>query len=202
VTAVHLGLLGDSTFDNGLYVGETPTVLAHLRSLLPAGWAATSAAVDGSVTIDLGKQLAGLPREATHLLVSIGGNDALMNSNLMSQPVRSVSEALTLLAKRAASFEAHYRAALAPVLALGKPVTACTIYNGNFPPAQAVVTRTALMAFNDAILRVALEHELGIVDLRQVCSEPSDYANPIEPSGPGGLKIAQALLRTVQRQIS
>jgi hypothetical protein len=29
--------------------------------------------------------------------------------------------------------------------------------------------------------------------LRLVCTEPSDYANPIEPSGSGGRKIALAI---------
>lgn len=49
--------------------------------------------------------------------------------------------------------------------------------------------------FNDVILRVALEHQVSMIDLRLVCSEATDYANPIEPSGPGGLKIAKAILR-------
>jgi hypothetical protein len=34
-----------------------------------------------------------------------------------------------------------------------------------------------------------------VVDLRLVCGEPADYANPIEPSGRGGLKIARAVAR-------
>jgi hypothetical protein len=51
----------------------------------------------------------------------------------------------------------------------------------------------ALMMFNDAILRVAFELRLGVIDLRLICVEPSDYANPIEPSGAGGAKIARAI---------
>jgi hypothetical protein len=49
------------------------------------------------------------------------------------------------------------------------------------------------MMFNDVILRCAFERQLPIIDLRFVCSEKSDYANPIEPSGSGGLKIAKAV---------
>jgi hypothetical protein len=30
-----------------------------------------------------------------------------------------------------------------------------------------------------------------------VCTEPADYANPIEPSGSGGLKIARAVARMI-----
>ena len=33
----------------------------------------------------------------------------------------------------------------------------------------------------------------GVIELRAVCRDPEDYANPIEPSGRGGLKIARAI---------
>ncbi len=92
-----------------------------------------------------------------------------------------------------------YRQAIDRVLRLRLPTTVCTIYNGNLPdPQQARVARIALMMFNDVILRAALEHGLPIIDLRLVCDEPEDYANPIEPSGQGGAKIAQAILRMLK----
>lgn len=50
------------------------------------------------------------------------------------------------------------------------------------------------MLFNDVILRVAFEHRAAVIDLRLVCTEFEDYANPIEPSGHGGLKIAKRIL--------
>jgi hypothetical protein len=50
---------------------------------------------------------------------------------------------------------------------------------------------------NDAILRVAFEHALAVIDLRFVCSAPEDYANPIEPSSEGGAKIAMAIERVL-----
>jgi len=50
----------------------------------------------------------------------------------------------------------------------------------------------ALMTFNDVILRCGIERGLSIIDLRLICNEKSDYTNPIEPSGSGGLKIAKA----------
>jgi hypothetical protein len=49
------------------------------------------------------------------------------------------------------------------------------------------------MLFNDAILRVAFERALEVIDLRFVCSEAADNANPIEPSSTGGPKIASAI---------
>ena len=49
------------------------------------------------------------------------------------------------------------------------------------------------MMLNDTILRVAFEHGLPAIDLRLICSERADYANPIEPSVHGGAKISRAI---------
>lgn len=76
----HIVLLGDSIFDNARYVPGGPSVVEHLRRALPAAWRATLLAVDGSVAADVVRQLADLPADATHLVVSAGGNDALGHS--------------------------------------------------------------------------------------------------------------------------
>lgn len=99
-------------------------------------------------------------------------------------------------------FAGSYGAALDAALALGRPVTVCTIYEGNFTaedewPAPTVIARLALSVFNDVITRAALERGVPIIDLRAVCTEPADYANPIERSGQGGWKIARAVMRAV-----
>ncbi|HEX8687376.1 MAG TPA: hypothetical protein VF654_12790, partial [Pyrinomonadaceae bacterium] len=49
--------------------------------------------------------------------------------------------------------------------------------------------------FNDAIIRAAFEAGAPLLDLRLICDEDADYANPIEPSEAGGAKIADAILR-------
>ena len=81
---------------------------------------------------------------------------------------------------------------------MGLSLTLCTIYNGCFPDAdfQRLVS-TALMVFNDVILRAGIEFGLAIIDLRFVCSSSADYANPIEPSSVGGAKIARAIVNAV-----
>ena len=193
----HIVLLGDSIFDNRSYTSGQPDVVTHLRELLPSPWQATLCAVDGATTEDVQRQLGKVPSDASDLVVSIGGNDALMNLDMLTQRVSSTAEALFVLAERAHRFEASYRSALRKVHALERPITACTIYNGNLPSDQAEVARIALMIFNDAILRVAFENGFGVIDLRSVCSDPSDYANPIEPSGPGGRKIAETIKRAL-----
>ena len=70
-------LVGDSMFDNASYVpGELP-VIDQLRGFLPKDWRATLLAVDGDITADVANQLRNLPNDATHIVVSSGGNDAL-----------------------------------------------------------------------------------------------------------------------------
>lgn len=189
----HVALLGDSIFDNSPYTRGEPDVVTHLRTVLPAEWKASLLAVDGSVCQNLPTQIAKLTPEMTHVVVSIGGNDALQHLGMTDRPVHSTQEALLLFGSRAGEFEAGYRKAVRAVVASGRPARVCTIYNGNFRDDEARVNRVALMLFNDAIVRVAFENKLPIIDLRSICTRPEDYANPIEPSGLGGLKIARAI---------
>jgi hypothetical protein len=193
-----IALLGDSIFDNSAYTRGQPDVLTHLRALLPPRVLATLLAVDGAITRSLTEQVSRIPGHATHLVVSIGGNDALGYTHLLDAPATSTADALRLFGSAVDRFEADYRSGVQPVIDRGLPVTICTIYNGAFEdPDQAARARVALMLFNDVILRVAFEHHASVIDLRLVCSEERDYANPIEPSGQGGMKIAQAIARAV-----
>jgi hypothetical protein len=192
MSTIHIALLGDSILDNRAYTKGEPDVVTHLRGLLNSA-EATLCAIDGSTTADLSPQIAKVPRDATHLVLSVGGNDALMNGDMLALPVSSTTQALSLFGDRISRFESDYRAAVKATLALGRKTAVCTIYNGNLDPPEAYVARVALMMFNDVILRCAFERALPVIDLRFICSEKSDYANPIEPSGSGGLKIARAI---------
>jgi lysophospholipase L1-like esterase len=194
----HVVLLGDSIFDNGAYVAGGPDVVTQLRALLPPNWSATLRALDGAVVDDVARQLTRIPTDATHLVISAGGNDALAHIDLINRPARSTAEVLGLLADAASAFETRYRRILAGTVSRKLPVVVCTIYNGNFPDLLTQrLASTALTVFNDAILRVAIEARITVVDLRLVCSERADYANPIEPSTRGGAKIARAVVRAL-----
>jgi GDSL-like Lipase/Acylhydrolase family len=197
VTGRHVVLLGDSIFDNAVYTRGEPAVIDHLRSLLPSGWKATLRAVDGATTGSVDPQLRSLPPDASHLVLAIGGNDALGNIDLLARPVGSTTEALLLFRRRLEEFHESYTRAVDRVIRLGTPTTVCTIYNGNLDAETAAAAEVALMMFNDVIIHVAIERRLTVIELRQVCDEPDDYANPIEPSGRGGRKIAVAIARAI-----
>ena len=194
----HIVLLGDSIFDNAAYVGGGPDVVRQLRAKLPAGWKATLAAIDGATIAGVPRQLAGAPADASHLVVSAGGNDALGAAGLLQEGARSVGEALLKLGDVAAVFERSYRAMLDEVLRLKLPTAICTIYYPRFPDPQMQAASVAgLTFFNDCILREAFVRRLPVIDLRLVFNHDADYANPIEPSVIGGEKIAGAIARLV-----
>jgi hypothetical protein len=196
----HIILLGDSIFDNKSYVGfGGKDVIAHLREILPGNWQATLKAVDGSVIKGVSPQLQKTD-QATHFVVSVGGNDAIMNADILEMPARSAAEVFDALAHRKSVFERQYSEMLRSVLSKNVPTAVCTIYYPNFPDERMQkLAVTALASFNDAIIRQAALNNLPLLDLRLVCNQASDYANPIEPSDAGGRKIAGKILELVTK---
>lgn len=192
-----VALLGDSIFDNKAYTAGAPDVAGHLRGLLAPQGRVTLCAVDGTTSSNMGRQLDRVPAHATHLVLSLGGNDALMNADLLDAPATSTGQALDLFRARLEEFEQAYGWVLDAVTDLKRATTVCTIYNGNLAPGEAQRARVGLMMFNDVVLRAAFARALDVLELRLVCTEPGDFANPIEPSGAGGLKIAQAIARAL-----
>jgi hypothetical protein len=194
----HLVLLGDSIFDNDAYTDGGPAVIDQVHARLPPDWRVTMLAVDGSITKGVDTQLRRLPNDASHLVLSIGGNDALQRSDILNARVATSAEALSLLHGVVRKFETNYRSALEACVSRKLPLLVCTIYNGNFADRhyQDCVT-VALSAFNDVIIRAAMDKALDVLDLRSVCSSTGDYANTIEPSSRGGEKIASAIVEIV-----
>ena len=190
----HVVLLGDLVFDNAAYVAG-PDVVRQLRGILPSGWQATLNALDGAVIADVAGQLRKAPADATHFVISAGGNDALAQVHLLDQRVRSMGEALELLSSVRERFRSSYAAMLDEALKRRVPTAVCTIYEPRFPDAiQRRVAATGLTVLNDAITREAFARGVDCIDLRVLCNEDADFANPIEPSVHGGAKIARAIL--------
>jgi hypothetical protein len=191
----HVVLLGDSVFDNAAYVGDGPDVVTQLRGRLPAGWRASLLAKDGSVMRGILDQLACLPADASHLVVSIGGNDALGYSSVLKTTSHSVVHTLTRLTDIREQFQGDYVEMIGAVLGRGLPTAICTIYEPRYTDLQMRrVASTALMVINDCIIRAAVARGIPLIDLRVVCDEEENFANPIEPSVQGGWKIAGAII--------
>ncbi|MER9445740.1 SGNH/GDSL hydrolase family protein [Mesorhizobium sp. M0340] len=193
-------LLGDSVFDNRAYVAGGADVLAHLARQLPERWSAELLAVDGSVMAGVRQQLERLPAGATHLVVSIGGNDALGVSSVLDAPSRSVADALLKLAEIREQFCSEYASTLDAVLAVNLPTAVCTIYDVRYADLdERRVAVTALSILNDCITRAAATRGVAVIDLRIVSDEDADFVNAIEPSEQGGGKIASAIVSFVTK---
>lgn len=190
-------LLGDSIFANAAYVPRGSDVLTQLRRLMPASIQVDMLARDGARMHDLAAQVQRMPDDATHVLISIGGNDVLQHTGLLQEPVSSVSQALTLLAGRVSSFEREYSETLMKALSPRRKTTVCTIYEGALLADVASAARTALALFNDAIVRTASDLRVDVLELRLVCTEAADYVNAIEPSAQGAAKIAGRIQKVV-----
>src|SRR3984893_9343560 len=194
IAMIHIILLGDSVFDNAAYVDRNPDVVRQLGQMLPQGRKATLLARDGAVISEIGSQLRGLPSDATHLVISVGGNDALHESGVLESSALSVADALTKLTEIGDGFGRAYGSMLTEVSRVGLPTAVCTIYEPRFPEApRRKLAATALTLLNDKITRQTFARGLTLIDLRLICNEDADFANPIEPSARGGAKIAQAI---------
>ena len=194
----HIVLLGDSIFDNAAYVGENPDVISQLKVKLPENWNASLNAVDGNKVDDVYAQLEKLPENATHLVLSVGGNDALSCIGILNEKVASSAEVFIKLANLREDFEEKYQKLLRNILSLGIPTAICTIYNPNYPESTYQrIGVSALTIFNDVIIRQAFQFGIPLIDLRLTCNEATDYANPIEPSSTGGEKIVNAIVNAV-----
>ena len=194
----HVVLLGDSIFDNAAYVPGEPSVEAQLREHMPEA-RVTLLARDGDMVDGIAAQIARLPADASHLFISVGGNDALGYIDVLTEQASGVGEALLRMAGIAEDFERGYRRMLDFALTLRLPVAGCTIYYPAFD--EIGLQRMAVAAetfFNDVITRCAFEQGVPLLDLRLICDDPGDYANPIEPSARGGWKIAGVIARIVR----
>ena len=194
-------LLGDSVFDNGVYVPGGPAVIDHLGAALPAGFAAELRAVDGAVVADVPNQYRPADLAGAYAIVSAGGNDALRAAAILTRPVTNAAAVFAELADLRTGFTARYEAAVKGVAAAaGGRAAVCTIYDPNYPdPRLQKLATAALPAFNDVITRVAARLGLPVLDLRTSFEAPTDYANPIEPSVAGGKKLAGLIRGVVTR---
>ncbi len=193
----HIALLGDSILDNARYVTAGQAVVNHVWQALQPDNACSLVAVDGDTTRNVHAQLQRLPTETTHLVLSVGGNDALAWLPTLNQPAGSVMEALDHLQRIQAEFCQHYETSLEQLHRVNKPTLVFTIYDAVTGLTPAL--RAALSLFNDVVLRTAMRHPFDILELRDLLTQPEDYSSvsPIEPSEQAGKKLASAISKWV-----
>lgn len=190
----HLILAGDSVFDNAAYV-DGPDVRAQVETKISSDWTVSLVAVDGAYIADVPDQIGNIPTDVSKLIVSVGGNDVLVQTEVLSDAVSSIGQALLSLGDAVGQFREDYCHMLDSLVASNVHSCVCTIYRPNFPDGDLQrMTTTALGMFNDVIVEEASKRLLPILDIRTIFTDDADYANPIEPSVQGGQKLADAIV--------
>lgn len=193
----RIALLGDSIFDNEVYVEKKRSVKNMMTRILGKHGIVDLLAIDGSVTDQVVFQIPRLHSETDHIFVSSGGNDALRVKYLMFEAEETDENDLNLPGIMAIlrDFRASYRNLMLKLKNWSCPVTICTIYDS--VPGLSAKEKVALSLFNSIIIEEAIKFGYSILDLRSICNDFGDYSSisPIEPSESGGKKIAEAICR-------
>ena len=193
-------VVGDSTLDNGAYVGLFGRSLkSHLKGLVE-GWTIDFRALDGAVCADVSQnQLRGRAGAFDAVVVSVGGNDALSHLHLLEDPEqRRLIEQSLMLADIQDKFRADYRQVLDAADGHGHSILVLTVYRARFhldglPKDLGRAANALLSLFNDVIQEEALARGHDILDLRRICMSDEHFANAIEPNDIGGREIATGI---------
>ena len=222
-------LLGDSIIDNKSYVlSNELDVTEHLKELYieQPDVSITNNAVDGDTMYNIEYNHLDTPdvEEASHIIVSIGGNDLLHNISFL-QTTSELSKVMgkdarigkwgrrELNPSRNKVFEETYFEIIKPFTKQYETIVAnlsnhraklllCTVYEGDLVDSDEFSdvnnsSKTMVSLFNDIVYRTANKYAAGVLELREIFVRPEDYANPIEPSHIGGGKLAKAIQKWV-----
>jgi lysophospholipase L1-like esterase len=193
-----LALLGDSILDNAPYTRPEPDTTSHLQRIMGAGWSVRRYARDGAVMADIPSQLRSLDGKPSVIVLSVGGNDLTRHIGILEQSARGNANVLDQLDAIAMGFERDYQRVAEAVSRNAERTILCTIYEVRLePPALARRARIPLGVLNDRIIRIAAGLGLDVLELRSVCTEPTDFVLQIEPSARGAAKIGRAIAGTV-----
>lgn len=193
----HCVLLGDSIFDNAVYVApgqDVPTQLQQMLAGRDATARVTLLAVDGAICEEVAAQARGVPAGASQLFLSVGGNDLLRQFDLLNARAGTVADALLKLGTVMDELARRYREAVDACRATGLPLCLCAVYGSSFPDPRTQACADLIVGlFHDRIRQTAEEHRLPVIDLRRICWRETDFVQSIEPSDTGGRRIAAAL---------
>ena len=195
---MKITLIGDSIFDNKVYVGSQKSTIERLQEALPSH-ECELLAVDGAVTRDItNSQIDRISKDTNVIFVSTGGNDALHHSDILYSGFDS--NTLEILYKAQENFKLDYEWMLASLKSLKIPFAVFTIYEGSFPDIRIQnAAAVAISIFNDVIYRLCRKYNVKVIETRELFTDEDDYANPIEPSSLGSKKLAEAMRNSLKK---
>ena len=200
-----VALLGDSIIDNKVYVEQNElSVTEHLQKINDEDYYFEMIAVDGDTTKEvIDNQLEKIRANNSHIVLSIGGNDLLQKLDIMFNETSGMIESLEIASQTIEEIKSRYEEILIHLKNLNQPVLLCTIYEGDLQsdPYLAEVEeagKVLLRMMNDTIHFLGKKHSIEVLELRNIFTEVSDYANPIEPSHKGGEKLAKEIINWLE----
>jgi hypothetical protein len=197
---MNVVLLGDSVLDNKAYVqAHEPDVRTQLAMLLGDAHEVTLCASNRSTTVDVLDQLDTIPEGATHLVVTMGGDNLIDQLTYVDAPASTTKESLIIMSALSEQFRKLYNESLQSILKLGIPTIACTMHDPHFDDDTILaVSVVALQVFNDCIYQEASQAGIPLIELRSICNKEADFANSIELSAVGGQKLADVIERVLE----
>jgi lysophospholipase L1-like esterase len=196
---MQLVLLGDSILDNDIYVLDGKSVYSYLRNELPESCQLLKLAVDGYTSQDTINQLSYIPDSATHIVLSVGGNDALKLIPLLQTKINNIESALNKLVSIEKDFRKHYSALISKIVKTNAKLYVLNIYNE--VPNLEEHKKIIISIFNDIISEEAAKRSIPLIDLRVLCSNKEDYSDisSLEPSEIGSNKIAREIINQLAK---
>ena len=180
-------LLGDSVLKNESYVKTGLSVSEYLKSKITSTY---DYALNDSTIVDVYHQLGQIPLDYNHpncsIFLSVGGNDILSNHIENVESLRPIFIAYTKLIR---SIQAKMDKSKLFLVNIYYP------YGLKYSPYIPI-----LVEWNKMIDDYAYESAnniSGVVRLNEIIKEKSDFTHEIEPSESGGLKVAEAILKSI-----
>jgi len=195
---MQLALIGDSILDNDIYVSEGKSIYDFLKLYLPQEFKLTKLAIDGATSDTVKAQLENIPESITHIVISIGGNDALKLIPLLDEKTEDLNSALSKITPSVEHFRKNFSFILKQLSNLNSDnnlnLYVLNIYNSI--PKLEIEKKLIISIFNDVISEEATRLSIPIIDLRSLLIENSDFStlSPLEPSEIGGNKIAKKIM--------
>jgi hypothetical protein len=188
----HVVLLGDALLEDYRTIDKTPGKLEN--DILPGTRDEWKLSVIPTAEVAQEGPVHPLPRDATHAMIFIEGNQAIEQSGLLDGRPDAYGRTLEQLWLAADEFERTLERLIHVAQAARLVIMVCTMFPPNYKdPVRQRTACAALAVFNDRVSKSAARAGASLIDLRLACNDPSDYDKPTLLSKSGVQKVANVI---------
>jgi len=180
-------LLGDSVFKNESYVKSGLSVSEYVKNQTSSTYCY---ALNDSTIVDVYHQLEQIPLDYNDpncsIFLSVGGNDILSNHVENIESLRPIFIAYTKLIR-----------SIKTKMDKSKLFLVNIYYPSSLKYSQYTPILVEWNQMIDDYAYNSTSNIAGVVRLNEILKEKSDFTHEIEPSESGGLKVAEAILKSI-----